>query len=107
VGAGLQLSACTAKRCVGSGNANAVADSRAEAKMAHPTLGSIMIVEGPCGQPALELQSCTGTKVMMLHDGRSRPGRSLQVGTIRRAALKIGLQCAAEQHREHCEEEAE
>ena len=105
MGAGLQLSACTADRCVGSGNANAVADSRAEAKMAHPTLGNIMIVESPCGQPVLELQSCTGTKVL-LHGGRSRP-ESLQAGTVRRAALKIGLQCAAEQHRERCDEEAE
>lgn len=106
MGAGLQLSACTAKRCVGSGSADAVADSRAEAKMAHATLGSIMIVEGPCGQPALELQSRTGTKVMLLHGGRRRAG-SIQTSTVRRAALKIGLQCAAEQHREHCEEEAE
>ena len=63
VGAGLQSSTATAKSCVGSGTANAAADTRAGARMARPALESFMAFEIPCGQPKLELQEGPGPRL--------------------------------------------
>ena len=63
VGAGLQLSAATAKCCVGSGIANAAARTMAGARKADAAYESFMIVEIPCGQPKLGLQQVPGPRL--------------------------------------------
>lgn len=88
------MSAATAKRCVGSGTASAAADTRAGARIAYPACKSFMAFVLPCGQPKLELQQVLGPKYCCYTVDAAERGGGM--GSVRRAALKIGWQTAAE-----------